>query len=513
LWMLSLAAARAQTVAGRVFDGNTRRPLVGVSVAATNGRGAVTDTAGSFVLNAAGGGPLRFSYVGYHPASVVLLGGEDFLLVALRRAEQTLSEVVVTGYEDRRPLAEVAGPVSVVRADDIQRFDRTSLLPALNTLPGVRMEQRAAGSYRLAIRGSQLRARFDVRNVRVYWNDVPLTNPAGNTYLNLVDPVAFGRAEVLKGPSGTLHGAGTGGAVLLYTPDDAPLGTTATLRATVGSYGLYRFGTQVQHRDDHLDLHLTHARQHLNGYRENNELDRDFTDLLVRYRLHDHHTLALHTWYADLEYGIPSGLTAEQAAENPRQARPGSERQRSGLLNRTGQGALIWTFTPHERLAWTTSAYGRTTTFENPFLFDYDRNREQSVGGRSRLAYQPLPMLRLQVGAEAQRGTEAIRTFDNRNGVAVDTALRQADDVTTQLALLFGQADLAPWGDHLRLTAGLSVNQLRYDLLRTAGDDPGTFAQRFDPVWSPRLALVGAPTAGLTLHASVSTGFSPPTLD
>lgn len=511
LWLLPPILS-AQPIAGRVVDAETRRPLAGVNVSAAPAVGAVTDTVGRFDLDATGATALRFSYVGYATTRVPL-NGRDSLVVGLVPTEQTLPQVVVTAYASAGPLAETAGPVGVLEAEELRRFDNTSLLAAVNTLPGVRMEERAAGSYRLSIRGSQLRARFDVRNVKVYWNDVPFTNPTGNTYLNLLDPLAFDRLEVLKGPSGSLYGAGTGGAVLFYSPTRTPEGTTAEFRATAGSYGLYRFSSQVRHTDERLTLQLTHARQHSNGYRANNSLDRDFTDLWVRSQLNERHALALHAWYADLDYGIPSGLTAQQVAEDPRQARPGSAEQRAGILNRTGQGALIWTFTPGERWSWTTSAYGRSTSFENPFLFDYDITREGGVGGRSRLSFRPSEGLRLQLGAEGQHGTERIRTYDINKGVAVDTALRQADNVATTQALAFGQADLALWDERLRLTAGISVNHLTYDLTRTAGRDPGGFEQRFDAVWSARLAVVARPLAGVTLHTSLSTGFSPPTLD
>jgi iron complex outermembrane receptor protein len=46
------------------------------------------------------------------------------------------------------------------------------------------MEERSPGSYRLNIRGSSLRSPFGVRNVKIYYNNIPFTDPGGNTYLN-----------------------------------------------------------------------------------------------------------------------------------------------------------------------------------------------------------------------------------------------------------------------------------------------------------------------------------------
>ncbi|MGN6507951.1 MAG: hypothetical protein ACTHLD_00640, partial [Chitinophaga sp.] len=61
----------------------------------------------------------------------------------------TLGGVTVHGYSQQRQLDAVPAAVSLVRPQDLQRLSGQSILPALNTLPGVRMEERSPGSYRL----------------------------------------------------------------------------------------------------------------------------------------------------------------------------------------------------------------------------------------------------------------------------------------------------------------------------------------------------------------------------
>src|SRR5258708_24416139 len=90
-----------------------------------------------------------------------------------------LREVVVKAYEQNRKLSEVGAPISFVGKAALNRFSNTSILPALNTNPGVRMEERSPGSYRLNIRGSSLRSPFGVRDIKIYWNEIPLTDPGG----------------------------------------------------------------------------------------------------------------------------------------------------------------------------------------------------------------------------------------------------------------------------------------------------------------------------------------------
>ena len=96
---------------------------------------------------------------------------------------KTLDSVTVKAFEQQKPAA--ASAVQVYRIPASSDFaTKTSLTNGLNAIAGVRMEERSPGSYRINIRGSSLRSPFGVRNIKVYWNDIPVTDPGGNTYFN-----------------------------------------------------------------------------------------------------------------------------------------------------------------------------------------------------------------------------------------------------------------------------------------------------------------------------------------
>src|SRR5215813_8363866 len=115
-------------------------------------------------------------------------------------SSKTLGEVIIKAYEQNRKLIDVAAPVGIVGQTQLKRFNNTSILPAVNSIPGVRMEERSPGSYRLNVRGSSLRSPFGVRDVKVYLNEIPLTDPSGNTYLNQLSYYNFNSLEIIKGP-------------------------------------------------------------------------------------------------------------------------------------------------------------------------------------------------------------------------------------------------------------------------------------------------------------------------
>src|SRR6202012_1344623 len=100
------------------------------------------------------------------------------------------------------------------------------------------MEERSPGSYRLSIRGSLLRSPFGIRDVKIYFDEMPLTDAGGNTYLNSVDMNSIQGIEVLKGPDGSLFGANSGGVVLLSPLSKFNTGNYISAGINGGSYGL-----------------------------------------------------------------------------------------------------------------------------------------------------------------------------------------------------------------------------------------------------------------------------------
>src|SRR5690606_8155955 len=108
---------------------------------------------------------------------------------------KTLGAVIIKGFESQRNLFTTPATVGLIRQAELARYTGHNVLPAVNTVPGVRMEERSPGSYRLNIRGSLLRSPFGIRNIKVYWNDMSFTDAGGNTYLNLIDPSALGSLE------------------------------------------------------------------------------------------------------------------------------------------------------------------------------------------------------------------------------------------------------------------------------------------------------------------------------
>src|SRR6267154_1695505 len=175
-----------------------------------------------------------------------------------------LDEVVVKAYQYNRSLKETPVALGIVSEKDLNRFNNSSVVTTMNTIPGVRMEERSPGSYRFSIRGSTLRSPFGIRNVKFYWNGLPLTDGGGNTYLNLLDFDAFGRAEIIKGPGASLYGAGTGGVVSLNSPFAKQ--NQIQVSASGGSFGLQRYQSSAAFGNTKARFFVNYAHQKSDGY-------------------------------------------------------------------------------------------------------------------------------------------------------------------------------------------------------------------------------------------------------
>ncbi|HEX5025114.1 MAG TPA: TonB-dependent receptor [Agriterribacter sp.] len=438
---------------------------------------------------------------------------------------QLMSEVVIKGFESQRRLLETPASAATVSSKDMQRFSNASLLPAMNTVPGVRMEERSPGSYRLNIRGSLLRSPFGVRNIKVYWNDIPFTDAGGNTYFNLVDQNSIRQIEILKGPGGIMYGANTGGVVILY-PDELPILPETTqnkpnkFRAQVngGSYGLFGENVQWQHQKKNISSTFTQSHLQTDGYRQNTNLRRDVLQWNGTAHLSEKSKIDWILMYADLHYQTPGGLTLQQMQADPRQARPGTAtqpgavEQKAAIFNKTPFAGLSHQYNFSEKWSNTTSLLFSYSDFDNPFITNYEARKETNLGMRTKFVYHNIigqHDLRFIAGMEWLHNYSAINNYGNSQGKP-DT-IQFKDKIWARQLLPFMQGE---WqiGKKFQFQAGIGSNFSIYHYQRLTDVDDSKKKKTMDPQLLPRLAALYRVSNNISLHSSVSKGFSPPTV-
>lgn len=429
---------------------------------------------------------------------------------------KVLQEITIRSFEADRPLLEVPASVGLVLKEDLQRFNNSTLVSAANTLPGVRMEERSPGSYRFAIRGSSLRAPFGVRNVKVYWNEIPLTDAGGNTYLNQLDATTIQQLEIIKGPGSSLYGAGTGGVLLLTSPQ-ADAGTTLTGSILGGSYGLRNYQVALNQSNEKAAHYVGYQHQQADGYREQTRMVRDQLTSTFRFSISDRETLEVGIFYSDLYYQTPGGLTLAEYEANPKQARPaagifpGAVDVNAGIAQRSFYTGVSHRYRFRKNLHNRTSVFGNFVQFANSAVRNYERRLEQNFGARTvtDLSFDITNgQVRLLGGGEYLNGFSPIKTYQNVQGTS--GALLSDDELRIRNASLFGQVELML--PHWIITSGLSANWIAYDFQRLSNIPVSEQQTDFKPQVTPRIALLRKINNAFSTHASLSWGFSPPTL-
>lgn len=433
-------------------------------------------------------------------------------VVDTTNSAQVLEAVTITAYETNKKITDLPASVVVVTKNQLLRFNNTSFVPALNAQPGIRMEERSPGSYRLNIRGSSLRAPFGVRNVKVYYNNIPYTTPGGDSYFNQLGFYNVQSLEIIKGPGSSLYGAGTGG-VLLLKSEDPNWRPGVTAEATTGSYGLQNHHINLQMGEKDFQNSFHYQYQKSDGYRTNTELKREAFSWNTAAKLGEKSSLQGHFLYGNLFYETPGGLTQAEYDSMPKQARPnagfipGAEAAKAAIYQKTFFTGLNFTHQFSKHVSQSTAVYGAFTQLKNPGIFSYGRASEPHVGGRMVWQYKT-ERFTIHAGTELQQGFTNTKAYKNVNGQP--DSLRTDDDVSNRQASLFVQG-LWQWKEDWILTGGVSINQLKLAVTRLSSLPVAAKERTYNNEWAPRLALLKKINKDVSVYTSISRGFSPPT--
>lgn len=428
--------------------------------------------------------------------------------------EVNLQEVVIKAFEQNRKLMEVPAAVNYVGRRALERFSSSSIVPAVNSTPGIRMEERSPGSYRINIRGSSLRSPFGVRNVKIYYNDIPFTDPGGHSYLNNLGYYNFNSIEIIKGPGSSLYGAGTGGVMMIESlNENARKGALAEY--TAGSYNMHNIYGSVTAGTEKYISRIGYQHQENDGYRDHSGLRRDVLSWNGIFKIDEKRQLKASFAYSDLFYETPGALTLAEFNATPKKARPGvggfpgAEAAKASINEKTFVTGASYTQKLFSRLENKTTLYGMFTELRNPNVRGYDRSSEPHAGGRTVFTFkQPFKdgSLNINFGGELQQGFTNVAAHKNVGGNP--DSLRSTDEIKNRQSFIFTQAslDMNDW----TLTAGASWNVLKVKFQRFTPRPSGEQTRKFDNEIAPRISL-SKRLNKITLYTSVAKGFSPPT--
>lgn len=427
-----------------------------------------------------------------------------------------LEELRVNAYPSKPSLLHTASSAVLVPGEQIRDYTNQSIVPVMNSVPGVRMEERSPGSYRLSIRGSLLRSPFGIRNVKIYLDEFPLTDAGGNTYLNILPSNSIRSIQLIKGPDGSMFGANTGGVILLGTGEkDSAL---ASVSLKTGSYGLLDQQLSFRKHWKHYSLSADQAYQQSEGYRENSALRRKYLQLVQKWNYQKGEVKIL-VLGSQLHYETPGGLTLVQAEEDPRQARaattvlPGASEQKAGIYNTMLFAGISNEYRFSAMFKHVIAVFGSYSDFKNPFITNFETRKEQSVGVRTFVEWGNKGTIldwKWDLGVEWQQTKSRVSNYENDWGEKGE--LQAADDLKVAQNFAFSQFSVLIY-NRLGIEAALSLNNYQYRFRNLFPyPEEGTSRKQLDPQWMPRAGISYRIVSRLVWRASLSKGYSPPTL-
>lgn len=519
--LLFSGKAYTQTISGLVTDAVSALPLQGVSVEVPQSTIATTtDASGSFSLQVSGFPvTLRFTAPGYESRDLRYEEPAQGQMVLLSQRGEALSEVILRSTVIPKELRQTPAAVSLLSAADLDRFDQTSLLQAVTTVPGVYVHQGALNTHKLSIRGIGSRSQYSTNRVKAYFEEIPLSTAEGETTLDDIDPSVIGRTEIIKGPNSSVYGAGLGGVINLYAAAPEVMGTQAGVRTAFGSFGMLKNTVQASHASENTQLMAAYNHLETDSFRENGAYERDSFTLHGRVSGDEDGTLSVLAQFTRLMAYIPSSLNREQLEEEPSSAAftwnaaRGYESYDKGLLG------LSYRHSFSEDFYNTTSVFTHFRNGYEPRPFDILKEEQVAMGTRTKFNLKS-EFLGMQseysMGAEILREWYDTALFENlyrdhpgEGSVAGDNTGNNSQD--RSYYNFFGQWNLS-LSERLGLEAGLNVNTTRYELtdLYTRDEIDQSGAYTFGTVYSPRLGMVYDVSLNKSFYASISHGFSTP---
>lgn len=503
--------AQTQPIKGHIYDSQTRQPLAGVILTTITAQQiGKSDTKGYFEISSdQPDGKVKATLAGYKPQIIKINTNQNELNVQLEADAVSLNEVRVAGYSENKTSKETAGGISLITSRDINRGSGVSLQSAFNSIPGIRMDQSTLSEARISIRGNGVRASYGIRNVKIYVNEIPVTEADGTTRIEALDVNSIGRAEVIKGPASSIYGAGTAGVINFQLQRSPYQEQSIEASALVGAYGLHRLATTYRSGGDKVNSYVSYGWQEYDGYREHSKDMRRFLTGNFQLFPSDKRIITLMLNRTTQYSQIPGSLTLDQVNENPKQANATNLDKAAGRYQNWTRVGLGQQYRFNDQFSNTTSVFTYFYDLNHPLPYAYIRNTYQSYGGRTRFAYDPdfsiLPT-RFTVGAEYNSGLTKGTQYVNNKGN--EGAINSNIDYQNTQYSLFYQSETKLTAK-TTLTLGISYNSLNYDVQDYLKQNQSGI-KKFDPQATPRIALSHTFSDALSLHASVSSGFSPP---
>jgi iron complex outermembrane receptor protein len=228
--------------------------------------------------------------------------------------------VVVTGRAAAVDVGPTAQSTTSIDRTQFENMPGTSIAEVLALSPGVTTVQgNGPRDVSVSVRGSNNRQTFGVRNIKVFEDGFDVTQPDGLARTDLTDPHAYGRIDVVRGPSSAWYGNyATGGAIDFRTRSGADIrGIETGLDA--GSYGYLNAYVTAGDAGEHYDYAAFASNVRGGGPTDHTDYLTTTANALVGVQLTPQDRLILKLIDNELDTDLSLRLSLNQYRANPYQ--------------------------------------------------------------------------------------------------------------------------------------------------------------------------------------------------
>jgi len=428
-----------------------------------------------------------------------------------------LGPIVITPTRVEKSSDEIPAAISVIGQEEIQLgSEQLGLDESLGRVPGLFTLNRYnfAQDLRLSIRGFGARSSFGIRGIKVIVDGIPETLPDGQGSVDGIDIGSTSQITVIRSPSSSLYGNASGGAILIES-ERGTLTPFAEARATFGDYNFRKQQLKTGGDTGKLNYLLNLSNTTTDGYRDQSKFENTQLNTRFESRLSASSSLLTTIHHTDQPVADdPGGLTAEEAASDPSQARARNqlfdageelEQTRIGLLYKT---SLSENHDLEARIYNTDRDFNNKLPFEDGGIVKLDRDfygtgikytAEGDLANKSN---------RFLVGIDYDRQDDDRRRFDNLQGATGEQTFEQ-DELVTSLGVFLQNE--TQFSDIAEFTFGIRYDEVKFDVndqFLADGDDSGKI--NFYQV-SPMAGISIRYGSNTHLYATISSAFETPT--
>ena len=221
---------------------------------------------------------------------------------------------------------------------DRSQFDNKPVFTIADLLgdsPGIDIKQgNGPRDIGISIRGSNARNGFGIRNIVIFDDGFPVTQPDGLSRSDLVDPHAYGAIDVIRGPSSALYGNyATGGALNFVT---RPGGTIngAEYGVEGGSFGYLNNYLSYGQKAGNAEVSLFTSDARGDGFIQNSWFNTQTVNFLATVKVTPDDRFTFKLINNNLDTALPIRLSLNQYNQNPFQQGCQVARRSTRLRNR-----------------------------------------------------------------------------------------------------------------------------------------------------------------------------------